>query len=127
MSLLHFRCKERRRTVRVSLSVPLTVHGQTGEGEKFSVQTLSQSVNKHGAMFPMEQAVEMGQQLVVVNDHTTKGIECRVVAIRRGRDGKTYIGVEFGTSDTNFWHMAFPVPGVKPLRRPISSKASASA
>src|SRR5882757_2225434 len=127
MSLLHFRCKERRRTVRVSLTVPLTINGQNGEGEKFSVVTQSQSVNKHGVMFSMEQVVAVGQQLVLVNDHTAKSMECAVVAIRRGRDGKTYVGVEFATPDTNFWHMAFPVPGARPLRRSISPKASASA
>jgi hypothetical protein len=113
--------------VRVSLSVPLTIIGQSGEGEKFTVNTQSQSVNKHGAMFCMEPAVTVGQQLVLVNDHTAKSMECVVVAIRRGRDGKTYIGVEFSAPDTNFWHMAFPVPGVRPLRRSVSSKASASA
>ena len=80
MSLLHFRCKERRRTVRVSLTVPLTINGQTGEGEKFSVVTQSQSVNKHGVMFTMEQVVAVGQQLVLVNDHTAKSMECVVVA-----------------------------------------------
>lgn len=127
MSLLHFRCKERRRTVRVSLTVPLTIHGQTGEGEKFSASTQSQSVNKHGVMFALDHVVAAGQQLMLVNDHTAKSIECVVVAIRKGRDGKTYIGVEFATPDTNFWHMAFPVPGVRPLRRSVSSKASASA
>ena len=127
MSLLHFRCKERRRTVRVSLTVPLTIHGQSGEGEKFSVETQSQSVNKHGVMFSMDQIVAIGQQLVLVNIHTAKSMECVVVAIRRGRDGKTYVGVEFATPDTNFWHMAFPVPGARPLRRSISPKASASA
>ncbi len=127
MSLLHFRCKERRRTVRVSLTVPLTIKGETEEGQKFSVTTQSQSVNKHGAMFSMEQPVIVGQILLLVNDNTAKSMECMVMAIRKGRDGKTYVGVEFGTPDTNFWHMAFPVPGARPLRRSPSTKASASA
>jgi hypothetical protein len=127
MSLLHFRYKERRRTVRVSLSVPLTIHGKLEGGEKFCVQTHSQSVNRHGALFPMETAVAMGQTLLLVNDITAQGIECRVVAVRRGRDGKTYIGVEFVNTEANFWHMVFPVPGTRPLRRALPpSKASAN-
>jgi hypothetical protein len=125
MSLLHFRCKERRRTLRVALTVPLTVHGKSDSGEKFCIQTNSQSVNRHGALFQMDQVVVVGQQLLLVNDHTAQGMECHVVSVRRGRDGKTYIGVEFTNSDNNFWHMAFPVPGVRPLRRQIQSKASA--
>jgi len=127
MSLLHFRYKERRRTLRVALSVPLTVHGKMETGEKFCVQTASQSVNRHGALFHLETPVTVGQQLLLVNDITAQGIECHVVAVRRARDGKTYIGVEFASAETNFWHMVFPAPGSRPLRRPLpSSKASAN-
>jgi PilZ domain len=130
MSLLHFRYKERRRTVRVSLSVPLSVHGKHEGGEKFAVQTSSQSVNRHGALFPFEQPVLVGQTLKVVNDITAQSIETRVVSVRRAKDGKTYVGVEFVTPETNFWHMVFPIPGSRPLRRAVASqtpKASASA
>ena len=127
MSLLHFRYKERRRTLRVALSVPLTVHGKMEAGEKFCTQTTSQSVNRHGALFPMETPVTLGQPLLLVNDITAQGIECRVVAVRRARDGKTYIGVEFVNTESNFWHMVFPAPGSRPLRRAIpGTKASAN-
>jgi hypothetical protein len=127
MSLLHFRYKERRRTVRVSLCVPLTIHGKLEGGEKFCVQTYSQSVNRHGALFTMETPVTMGQTLLLVNDITAQAVECHVAAVRRGRDGKTYIGVEFANAEGNFWHMVFPVPGTRPLRRAIPpSKASAN-
>lgn len=127
MSLLHFRYKERRRTLRVALSVPLTVHGKTESGETFRVQTTSQSVNRHGALLPLETPVTHGQTLWLMNDITAQGIECKVVAVRRARDGKTYIGVEFVCAETNFWHMVFPVPGSRPLRRAMpTSKASGS-
>src|SRR5205807_4615511 len=72
MSLLHFRCKERRRTLRVALMVPLTIHGKTDSGEKFSAQTVSQSVNRHGALFQLEEIVKMGQTIVLMNDHTDR-------------------------------------------------------
>src|SRR6267378_450071 len=95
MSLLHFRCKERRRTLRVALTVPLTVHGKTDSGEKFCAQTHSQSVNRHGALFQLEEIVLVGQTLILMNDHTAQSMECRVVSIHRARDSKQYIGVEF--------------------------------
>ena len=125
MSLLHFRCKERRRTLRVALTVPLTVHGKTDEGTKFCAQTHSQSVNRHGALFQLDEIVLVGQALILMNDHTAQSMECRVVSIHRARDGKQYIGVEFINPETNFWHMQFPIPGSKPLRRIIPNKASA--
>jgi hypothetical protein len=127
MSLLHFRYKERRRTVRVCLSVPLSVHGKNEAGEKFAVPTNSQSINRHGALFHFEQPVLVGQTLKVVNDITAQSIESRVVSVRRAKDGKTYVGVEFVTPETNFWHMVFPIPGARPLRRAVNSNASPKA
>lgn len=125
MSLLHFRFKERRRTVRVTLTVGLTVRWQTETGEKFTIKTNTQSVSREGGLFPMEEAVVVGQALHVVNENSGKSIECKVTTIRKARDGKTYVGVEFVSHNANFWQMCFPVPGARPLRRTVSSKASA--
>lgn len=131
MSLLHFRYRERRRTVRVALSVPLSVHGKNEAGERFAVQTASLSINRHGALLQFEQPVLAGQTVKLVNDITAQSTEGRVVSVRRGKDGKTYVGVEFVSPESNFWHMVFPIPGTRPLRRAIASantpKASASA
>src|SRR5438034_3158770 len=90
MSLLHFRVKERRRTLRVALTVPLTVHGKTDSGERFSAHTTSQSVNRHGALFQLEEIVLVEQTVILVNDHTAQSMECRVVSVHRARDGKQY-------------------------------------
>jgi len=125
MSLLHFRVKERRRTLRVALTVPLTVHGKMDTGERLCSQTVSQSINRNGALFQLEEIVRVGQMLILVNDHTAQSMECRVVSVHRARDGKQYVGVEFLSPDTNFWHMQFPIPGAKPLRRVLPKKASA--
>ena len=125
MSLLHFRCKERRRTLRVALTVPLTVQGKMDTGEKFSAQTYTQSVNRNGALFHLEEIVLVGQTVILKNDHTGQSMECRVVSIHRARDSKQYIGVEFVSPETNFWHMQFPIPGSRPLRRILPTKVSA--
>jgi hypothetical protein len=125
MAIIHFRCKERRRTLRVSITVPLTVHGMTDEGEKFDAYARSQSVNRNGALLQLDQVVVVGQTLRLVNDNSNRTAESRVVSIKRDREGKTLVAVEFMTPDANFWHMTFPIPGAKPLRRPIVSKVSA--
>jgi tyrosine-protein phosphatase YwqE len=124
MAIIHFRCKERRRTVRVMLSVPLRVSGHTQIGERFSIRALSHSVSLHGASIELQLEVVLGEILQLENEITKEQVEGRVVSIRRTRDGKKYVAIEFVSEDANFWHMAFPVPGAKPLRRPISSKVS---
>lgn len=125
MSLLHFRCKERRRTQRVPLTVPLAVHGQTDDGEKFCLHTSSLSVSHHGASFELAQVVVAGQVLKLVNENSNRKVECHVVNIQRRRDGKVFVGVEFNTAEGNFWHMTFPPSGAKPLRRTLASKVTA--
>ena len=125
MAILHFRCKERRRTVRVMLTVPLKVHGKSVEGEPFTVETRSHTVSLHGASIELEAGVVLGDILRLENERTREKIEGKVVTIRHSRDGKTYVGLEFTDQDVNFWHMSFPVPGAKPLRRLVAEKVSA--
>jgi PilZ domain len=124
MSLLHFRFKERRRTVRVSLTVGLRVRWHTESGEAFLVKTVSQSVSRYGGLFQMNEHITVGQVLKLENENTDKEIEARVTSVHKARDGKVYVGVEFLT-DMNFWQMRFPAPGARPIRRTANSKVSA--
>jgi c-di-GMP-binding flagellar brake protein YcgR len=125
MAILHFRCKERRRTLRVSITVPITVHGQDENGDKFRVKAKSQSVNRHGALIQLDQPVAVGQLLILVNENSDRTVECRVVSVKHDKERKTHVGVEFISPDSNFWHMSFPLPGSRPLRRALDSKFSA--
>lgn len=125
MAILHFRCKERRRTMRVMLSVPLRVHGITADGETFAVRVKSHTVSLHGASIELEHTVALGDVLLLENELTNEQVDGRVVTIKRARDSKIYVGVEFTDLGLNFWHMAFPVPGAKPLRRrPVADKVA---
>ena len=123
MAVIHFRWKERRRSVRVMLNVPLSVAGQTDAGEKFSVKTRSHSVSLYGASIELDQSVVLGELVQLQNEITREKVEGKVVSIRRGRDDKRYVAIEF-TSPVNFWHMVFPVPGARPMRRQITAKVS---
>jgi microcompartment protein CcmK/EutM len=123
-SLLHFRCKDRRRTQRVLLNVPLAVHGLTDDGQKFCAHAVSISVSQHGASFELAQVVVAGQSLRLVNENSNRKVDCHVVNIARRRDGKVFVGVEFSSSEVNFWSMTFPLPGAKPMRRIGPSKVA---
>jgi len=123
MGVLHFRYRERRRTLRVAMSLPVVVHGQNEMGEKFCVRAMTRSVNKQGALIAMDEPVLAGQELLLVNENTSRSVETRVVYVKRERDGKLSVGLEFVNAETNFWKMTFPVPGARPLRRAIGSKA----
>jgi hypothetical protein len=125
MGVLHFRYRERRRTLRVALALPVIVHGQNDMGEKFCVRAMTRSINKQGALLAMDEMVIPGQSLLIVNENTNRSMETRVAHVRRERDGKLCVGLEFVNPDTNFWMMTFPMPGARPLRRAVGSKNSA--
>jgi len=122
MSLLHFRFKERRRTVRVAITVALTVRWQAPSGDVFSVKTKSQSVSQGGGLCVLEEPVVAGQSLQMINENSGEATEAKVVTVRKARDGKTYVGFEFVQPNSNFWRMHFPAPGARPLRRSAHSK-----
>jgi len=122
MGVLHFRYRERRRTLRVAMALPVIVHGQNEMGEKFCVRAMTSSINKQGALIAMEELVVPGQPLLIVNENTSRSAETRVANVRRERDGKLHVGLEFVNSDTNFWKMTFPVPGARPMRRAVGYK-----
>jgi len=122
MGVLHFRYRERRRTLRVALALPVIVHGQNEMGEKFCVRALTYSLNQQGLLLSLEEPVEPGQSLLIVNENTSRSAETRVAHVRRDRDGKRLVGLEFVNPETNFWKMTFPAPGAKPLRRAVGYK-----
>jgi hypothetical protein len=122
MGVLHFRYRERRRTLRVSLALPVIVHGQNDVGEKFCVRATTRSINQQGALLTMDEMVVPGQPLLIVNENTSRSAEVRVAQVRRERDGHLYVGLEFVNPDQNFWMMTFPLPGARPLRRATGAK-----
>jgi len=124
MGVLHFRYRERRRTLRVAMALPVIVHGQNDLGEKFCVRAMTRSVNKQGALLALDEIVVLGQSLLIVNENTSRSAETRVASVKRERDGKLYVGLEFVNPDNNFWMMTFPVPGARPMRRASGYKNS---
>ena len=90
-------------------------------GAPFSVETNSHTVSQHGVLIELGVIVSLGDLLQLENERTREKAEGKIVTIRHSRDGKTYVGVEFTDQNINFWHMSFPVPGAKPLRRMVSA------
>lgn len=118
MGIAHFRRIDRRRMVRVALAVPLTVHRETETQENFPFRTKTLSVNGFGALLPLD-SVALGDRLRLINEISGQSIEGRVSSMRRERDEKTYVGVEFASPNAKFWNMTFPRPGERPLRRTL--------
>jgi len=56
-----------------------------------------------------------------VNENTNRSTESRVVYAKKERDAiLRWRG--FVNAENNFWKMTFPLPGARPLRRPLAPK-----
>ncbi len=115
--MLSLRRNERRRTVRVSLRIPLVVSGQDACGENFRLRVHTQSIAADGALLILEAAMTPGQTCLLSNEATTQSVECRVASSRQARDGKHLVGIGFLEPGANFWHMVFPKAGMRPATR----------
>jgi hypothetical protein len=102
------------------------LHGHYEDQQKFCIHVKSNAVGQHGAQIETEHPLVSGQIIVVVNESNARKVEARVASIQRKRDGKTYVGLEFLSTEVNFWNMTFPMPGAKPLRRTIPAKTGPS-
>jgi c-di-GMP-binding flagellar brake protein YcgR len=120
MGLAHFRRIDRRRMVRVTLCVPLTVHQETETQQKFLFRARTLSVNGYGALLQFDGLVSLGDRLRLRHEISGQSIAGRVSSVRCERDEKTYAGVEFESPSAKFWNMTFPRPGERPLRRVIA-------
>ncbi len=125
MGVLHFRYRERRRTLRVALAYARTCAWTKSYGDKFCYKGVTRSVNRQGALVVLDGTLALGQVVQLVNENTNRPAETHVVNVKKERDGKYLVRLEFSNPEVNLWKMTFPVPGARPLRRPSGSKAMA--
>lgn len=98
----------RRRSMRVLLSVPIIVSGQTADNKDFKEETRTLVVNAHGALIAMSTQVASQQILILSNKATQQSLECRVVHFGTAQGGKMQVGVEFVKPSARFWQIDFP-------------------
>jgi len=106
------RYPERRRTVRITLQIPLKVRCQMPEGEAIDLKAFTQYVSAHGALIVMDAPLLPGQTIRIFNEMTSESVECFVTSIREKQDHR-FIGVGFATPRNDFWHVVFPKAGTR--------------
>jgi hypothetical protein len=98
----------RRRSMRVLLSVPISVSGKNARGESFTEETRTLVVNAHGALISLATPMAVGQSISVSNKATQKSIDCKVVHLGSLQAGKVQMGIEFERPCPSFWQIDFP-------------------
>jgi hypothetical protein len=100
--------KEKRRSQRLALSVPVIAFRSQKLGLPFSEGTRTLMVSAHGALISLTARVVADQRLVLKHALSGEEQECRVVFTQTKLTGPTEVGIEFWQPAPNFWHIAFP-------------------
>lgn len=106
------RYPERRRTVRITLQIPLKVRCQMPEGEAIDLQASTQFVSGHGALIVMDEPLLPGQKVRLFNEMTSDSVDCVVTSVREKQE-RRFIGLGFTIPKHDFWHVVFPKAGTR--------------
>jgi hypothetical protein len=97
----------RRRSMRVLLSVPVTIAGKLNN-QDFAEDTRTLVVNAHGALVSLAATAAVGQTITISNKMTRHAHECRIVHVGSHQAGRSQIGIEFLKPSPSFWQIDFP-------------------
>jgi hypothetical protein len=101
--------KGRRRSMRVMLSVTITVRGKNPDGKSFfEEETKTLVVNAHGALIHLRSEVKADQKITMTHKASHQTESCRIVYVGRMQGGKAQVGIEFDTPAPKFWGISFP-------------------
>lgn len=107
MTMSEVATSRERRSSRVFTRITVKVTGRAMDGRKFRENSQTIVINAHGGLLYVQESVEMGADLVLVNPLTDEHQDCRVVYVGDTSDRGTRVGVEFLTPSPQFWGVAF--------------------
>ena len=94
---------ERRRSERLPVRVTLLVCGRSAGKGSFKEETVTLSINSHGALLALAANVAIGQRLLLMNPQTWDEVEVRVSRLAALYDERTQVAVEFAHPAPQFW------------------------
>jgi hypothetical protein len=123
MAIMHCRSIERRRTARAVVSIQMEATGVSESNEPFKFSTRTVSVSQHGGVILLEAPLPVGHKFGLLNEFNNKKATCRIVSVRMSKDGKIHGAFELYCPEGNFWSMAFPAAGARPMKRVFVAKS----
>jgi hypothetical protein len=98
-----------RRSSRISLSLPIVIHGKDAQQKTFRESTHTLIVNKHGAKFLTAQRLAIGAEILIENPTLGSVAKANVVWVsaKRNQNGLHEAGVQL-TEAQNIWGLEFP-------------------
>jgi len=100
--------RNRRRSKRVVLRVPLQLSAKMPDGKRISIEVHSLVVNAHGGLLDVGMEMLRGQQVIVSNPRNDKVASGKIVRAEGSGEGRFTIAFEFEFPAPSFWPVSFP-------------------
>jgi len=102
--------RNRRRSERVVLRVPLQLSARMPDGRRISIEAHSVAVNAHGGLLDMGMEMPAGQRVLLRNSKTEKIATGKVVRVEGLEEGRFSVAFAFEFPAPSFWPVSFPPP-----------------
>ncbi|MGB7497567.1 MAG: hypothetical protein WBQ61_24575 [Candidatus Acidiferrum sp.] len=99
--------RNRRRSERVVLRVPVLLSALMPDGKKVSIQAQTLVVNAHGGLLDVGMEMTHGQQISLCNLKTESVASGRVLRVGGAEEGRFSIAFEFDSPAPQFWPISF--------------------
>ncbi len=95
--------RERRRSQRLVVHVPVVVFGDAADEVPVFEETTTLEVNAHGGLLSLATILKTGQRLWLTNRVNQQEQECHIVRVGPERRGKAEVAIEFARPAARFW------------------------
>jgi hypothetical protein len=119
--MLEAKANTERRSSRVFTRIPVRATGKNTDGRKFQQNSQTIVINAHGGLLYLQETLDVGADLVLINPATEEEQECRVVYVGDTSDRGTRVGVEFLSPSPHFWGVEFTQKDWLVSRTPVTS------
>jgi hypothetical protein len=100
--------RNRRRSERVVLRVPVHLSALMPGGKRISIEAHTLVVNVHGGLLDIGLEMVKGQQIRLSNSKTDIVASGRVLRVEGSEDGRFSVAFEFESPAPHFWPVSFP-------------------
>jgi hypothetical protein len=102
--------RNRRRSERVVLRVPLQLSAKMPDGKRISIEAHSLVVNAHGGLLDVGMEMLIGQQVILSNPRNEKVASGKIVRVEASDEGRFSVAFAFEFPAPSFWPVSFPPP-----------------
>lgn len=100
--------RNRRRSERVVLRVPLRLSAEMADGRQICIEAQTLVVNAHGGLLDVGMKMLAGQRVLLSNLKTEKVVVGSVLRVEGSEEGRFSVAFEFELPAPNFWPVSFP-------------------